>query len=348
MPAERLARLEGWLEAGHHGAMDWMAERPERRAAPRALWPEVKTVILVGVNYGTRRDLLADLARREHGVVSLYARRRDYHDILKGRLKELAGAFAARAGADVKVFVDTAPVLEKVLAADSGLGWQGKSTILVSRSHGTWLFLGALYTTAVLPPDPPGKDRCGSCTACLDICPTAAFPAPYVLDSRRCIAYLTIEHKGPIAPEFRTAIGNRVFGCDDCLAVCPWNKFAQDAREAKLSLNPALDAPALANLAALDDAAFRALFAGTPVKRTGRNRFVRNVLIAIGNSGVTGLAPVAEARLADASALVRGMAVWALHRLAPARLAAIAPLHRPRETDDDVRAEWALALEAPA
>ena len=327
--------------------MGWMERTPERRAEPVALWPQVRSVILVGLNYGSGTNPMDGLAERSHGLISLYAQRRDYHDSLKGRLKELAGALVARAGGDVKVFVDTAPVMEKALAEDAGLGWQGKSTVLISREFGTWLFLGALYTTLDLAPDRRGEDRCGSCTACLDICPTAAFPAPYVLDSRRCIAYLTIEHQGVIAPEFRKAIGNRVFGCDDCLAVCPWNKFAQAARDAKLAARTELDRPQLARLAALDDAAFRTLFAGTPVKRTGRDRFVRNVLIAIGNSGDRALVAVAGQLVDDASPLVRGMAIWALAQLAPGRLAELARHRRAGERDADVAAEWTLALERP-
>jgi epoxyqueuosine reductase len=331
--------------------MGWMEERVSQRADPAALWGEVRSVIMLGVNYAPGEDPMADLGKGDLATLSVYARRRDYHDVIKGRLKELAGYLAAKAGArsgvDVKVFVDTAPVLEKPLAAAAGLGWQGKHTVLVSRSLGNWLFLGAIYTTAELPPDAPAPDLCGSCRRCLDICPTDAFPAPYQLDARRCISYLTIEHKGVIDAALRPGIGNRVFGCDDCLAVCPWNKFAQDAREAKLALRDDLRGLKLADLAALDDAAFRALFAGTPIKRTGRDRFVRNVMIAIGNSGDMSLAATAEAALADTSSLVRGMAVWTLARLDPARLA----VHAGRmesESDRDVRAEWRAALDFAA
>jgi epoxyqueuosine reductase len=289
---------------------------------------------------------MAPLSEPGKGTIALYARRKDYHDTIKGRLKELAGFIVAKAGGDIKVFVDTAPVMEKPLAAAAGLGWQGKSSLLISRSFGTWLFLGAIYTTLDLAPDTAQRDACGSCTKCLDACPTAAFPAPYVLDARRCLAYLTIEYKGVIAPEFRAAMGNRIFGCDDCLAVCPWNKFAKATREVKLALRPNLMAPDLAALGRLDDAAFRTLFAGTPVKRTGRDAFLRNVLIAIGNSGAPALADVARERLADAAPVVRGMAVWALSRLLPAdAYQALAQRALTRESDPSVRAEWTLAEE---
>ena len=338
-------RLGAWLEAGHHGSMAWMAETTERRADPRRLWPEVRSIVLLGLNYGPDGDPLADLARRDRATISVYARNRDYHDVLKGKLKEAAGYLAARAGADVKVFVDTAPVMEKPLAAAAGLGWQGKHTVVVSRDFGNWLFLGALFTTAALPADAPESDRCGSCRRCLDVCPTDAFPAPYRLDARRCISYLTIEHKGHIAAELRPGIGNRVFGCDDCLAVCPWNKFAQAGREARLRQRDDLAALPLAELARLDDGAFRQRFAGTPIKRTGRDRFVRNVLVAIGNSGDPGLAGETVRLMGDASPLVRAMAVWAAGRLlAPEALAALAARHRAGESDPDVATEWAAAL----
>jgi epoxyqueuosine reductase len=323
--------------------MDWMAETAERRADPKTLWPEVRSILLLGVNYGPDTDPLAALDRRDRGVISVYARNRDYHDVIKGRLKEAAGFLAARGGADVKVFVDTAPVMEKPLAAAAGLGWQGKHTVLVSRAFGNWLFLAAIYTTAELPPDGPEPDRCGSCRRCLDICPTDAFPAPYRLDARRCISYLTIEHKGHISAELRRGIGNRIFGCDDCLAVCPWNKFAKAGREAKLRQRDDLSAPPLAELARLDDPAFRSRFAGTPVKRTGRDRFIRNVLIAIGNSGDPSLAWEALRLLDDRSPLVRAMAVWASARLAPDGLAARASERMAIETDPDVMREWDAA-----
>jgi epoxyqueuosine reductase len=308
---------------------------------PRVLWPAARSVVMLGVNYAPETDPMALLARRERGIVSAYAQRRDYHDVIKSRLKRLGRWMVDTLGGEVKVFVDTAPVMEKPLAAAAGIGWQGKHTNLVSREFGSWLFLGAVFTTLELEPDVPHEDHCGACTRCLDVCPTQAFPAPYQLDARRCIAYLTIEHKGHIAEEFRAAIGNRVFGCDDCLAVCPWNKFAQAARDQQLAVRPVLDAPALAELAGLDDAAFRAMFAGTPVKRTGRDRLVRNVMIAIGNTGAPALVPVVEARLDDASALVRAMAVWALARLVDApRFAALRAHHLAREGDDAVIAEW--------
>nr|WP_245238862.1 tRNA epoxyqueuosine(34) reductase QueG [Methylobacterium platani] len=330
-------RLAAWLAAGHHGDMGWMEERTGERADPRRLWPEVRSIVMVGANAGPDGDPLAALGDPSRGSISVYARRRDYHDVVKGKLKELGGAFAAKAGVKVKVFVDTAPVMEKPLAAAAGLGWQGKHSVLVSRDFGNWLLLGAIYTTAELAPDAPEADRCGRCRRCLDACPTDALPAPYRLDARRCLAYLTIEHEGPIPEEFRAPMGNRVFGCDDCLAVCPWNKFAQAAREARLSARADLAAPALAELARLDDAGFRARFAGTPVKRTGRDRFLRNVLIAIGNSGDAALAGEALRLLDDPAPLVRGMAVWALARLG--RL----PPAPDDERDPDVLAEWARA-----
>ena len=301
---------------------------------------------MLGLNYGTGGDPLAILQRREHGAISVYAQGDDYHEIIKPRLKALARWLIAQAGGDAKVFVDTAALMEKPLAAASGLGWQGKHTNLVSRQYGSWLFLGAILTTIDLPADAPEDDYCGSCRACLDVCPTAAFPAPYRLDARRCISYLTIEHKGPIPRELRPLIGNRIYGCDDCLAVCPWNKFAQAGREAKLAARAELEAPQLADLARLNDAGFRALFSKSPVKRTGRARFVRNVLVAIGNSGNAALAPEAERLLDDASPLVRGAAVWALGRLDHKRLAALAMERRAREREPLVADEWTAALEA--
>lgn len=342
---EAPARLQAWLEAGHHGEMGWMAERLAERADPRRLWSEVRSVVMLGMSYAPEEDPLAVLARPEQAAISLYARRRDYHDVVKGKLKSVAGLLAARGGADVKVFVDTAPVMEKPLAQAAGLGWQGKHTVLVSREHGSWLFLGAIYTSVLLPPDAPEQDHCGSCRRCLAICPTDAFPAPYRLDARRCIAYLTIEHAGHIDAELRSGIGNRVFGCDDCLAVCPWNKFAGAAQETRLALKEELGALDLATLAGLDDAGFRTLFAGTPVKRTGRDRVVRNTLIAIGNSGRPALAQHAEALLRDASPLVRAMAVWALGRLVPERARSLAPAHRGLESDAQVRQEWDVVTE---
>ena len=345
----REARLRATLAAGEQGDMDWMAREPERRAQPQGLWPECRSIIMLGTNYAGGHDPLAALQQTENAALSLYAMRRDYHDIIKSRLKAMATEFIGLAGgpeaAGVKVFVDTAPVMEKPLAMQAGLGWQGKHSVLVSREFGNWLFLGAIYTTLELPPDEPAVDTCGTCRRCLDICPTDAFPAPYRLDSRRCIAYLTIEHKGVIAREFRAPIGNRVFGCDDCLAICPWNKFARDSRDAKLALRDDFRALDLAMLADLDDAAFRTLFAGTPIKRTGRDRFVRNVLIAIGNSGEKRFVSSAIARLADPSALVRGMAVWALSRLmTPDAFPELAATHMATETDETVREEWQWAM----
>jgi epoxyqueuosine reductase len=295
--------------------MDWMATTAERRAHPRAMWPDARSAIVLGVNYGPDVDPLAALQRRDRGTISVYAQGDDYHELIKTRLKTLAHWLAAEATCQVKVFVDTAPLMEKPLAGAAGIGWQGKHTNLVSRAFGSWLFLGVVLTDRVLIPDAAETDHCGQCRACLDICPTAAFPAPYQLDARRCISYLTIEHAGPIPEEFRAALGNRIYGCDDCLAVCPWNKFAQASHEAKLVAREALVSPALAELAALDDAAFRDLFSKSPIKRIGRDRFVRNVLYAIGNSGDPILADVAQAKLADASDVVRDAAAWALARL---------------------------------
>ena len=335
-------RLERFLAAGAHGDMGWLETTAHRRGDPRVLWPAVRSIVMLGMNYGPDDDPLAVLRQRTRAAVSVYAQGDDYHEIIKPRLKALARWLVAQAGGDVKVFVDTAAVMEKPLAEAAGLGWQGKHTNLVSRRYGSWLFLGAIFTTLDLPTDAAEADHCGNCRACLDVCPTAAFPAPYRLDARRCISYLTIEHKGPIARELRPLMGNRIYGCDDCLAVCPWNKFAQAGHEAKLAARRG--AAPLADLARLEDAAFRARFAKSPVKRTGRDRFVRNVLIAIGNSGDSALAAEAERLLADRSPLVRGAAVWALARLDPARLAALAPARRGGECDADVQQEWSAAL----
>jgi epoxyqueuosine reductase len=330
-----------FLETGAHGDMDWLAARPERRTDPRVLWPEVRSVIMLGVNYGPDQDPLAILQQRTAGAISVYAQGDDYHDLIKPRLKALARWLVARSGAEVKVFVDTAAVMEKPLAQAAGLGWQGKHTNLVSREFGSWLFLGAIFTPFDLPRDTADTDHCGSCQACLEICPTAAFPAPYRLDARRCISYLTIENKQPIPHEFRKAIGNRIYGCDDCLAVCPWNKFAQQGQETKLAAREALRAPDLAELARLDDASFRTLFAKSPVKRIGRDRFIRNVLIAIGNSRLPALAVAAERLVDDQSPLVRGAAVWALSQLMERqRFAALAARALRSEPDAAVRAEW--------
>jgi epoxyqueuosine reductase len=338
---EAKARLERFLADGAHGDMVWMATTAQRRASPLALWPDVRSVIMLGMNYGPDEDPLAILKRKDRAAISTYAKGDDYHELIKARLKDIARWLIANAGGDVKVFVDTAAVMEKPLAASAGLGWQGKHTNLVSRQYGSWLFLGSIFTTLELPADQPEPDSCGSCRACLDICPTAAFPEPYRLDARRCISYLTIEHKGPIPREFRAAMGNRIYGCDDCLAVCPWNKFAVKGREAKLAARDTLRAPALAELARLDDGQFRSLFAKTSIKRTGRDRFVRNVLIAIGNSGDASLAVEAERLLGDISPLVRGAAVWALSRLLPRKTFAAM---RTTDSDVSVNDEWAAAL----
>ncbi len=334
-------RFAAFLEAGRHGDMAWLATNADRRRSPTRLWPEVRSIVMLGMSYAPETDPLDALEHPSRGAISVYAQGKDYHDILKGKLKQLASHLATNSGAEVKVFVDTAPVMEKPLAAAAGLGWQGKNTMLVSREHGSWLFLGAIFTTAELPPDAPEEDHCGSCRRCLDVCPTAAFPAPYQLDARRCLAYLSIEHKGHIPAEFRRAMGNRIFGCDDCLAVCPWNKFAAAAREARFHARAETDNPPLAELLELDDAAFRARFAGTPVKRTGRDRFLRNVLIAAGNSGDASLLPRIEALLGDASPLVRAMAVWAMRQLTGDGVGeGVRHRHLAREGDSAVRAEW--------
>ncbi|MFD1695631.1 tRNA epoxyqueuosine(34) reductase QueG [Roseibium aestuarii] len=341
VPDQLRERLSDFVAKGHHGDMGWMAETLERRASPTSLWPEARSVIMLAMNYGPEDDALAHLAAPETGGISVYARNRDYHDIIKGRLKELASFLVSRGGGDVKVFVDTAPVMEKPLAALAGLGWQGKHTNLVSRRLGSWFFLGSIFTTLELTVDDAERDHCGSCRACLDSCPTQAFPTPYQLDARRCISYLTIEHGGPIPVAFRQAMGNRIYGCDDCLAACPWNKFASTAREAKLQAREDLKAPRLDDLLALDDAAFRSLFSGSPIKRIGRNRFLRNVLIAAGNSDAAPLLPKVRALLADEAPLVRASAVWALSRLVPlAEFAAARAQHLPHEDDAMVRAEW--------
>jgi epoxyqueuosine reductase len=333
--------FHAFLELGAHGDMDWLAVRPERRADPRLLWPDVRSIIMLGVNYGPDEDPLAILAERTRGAISVYAKGDDYHDVIKKRLKALARWLVANSDGAVKVFIDTAAVMEKPLAQAAGLGWQGKHTNLVSREFGSWLFLGAIFTSLDLPREAADTDHCGSCQACLDICPTSAFPAPYKLDARRCISYLTIENKGPIPHEFREAIGNRIYGCDDCLAVCPWNKFAQAGREVKLAARQELRAPDLAALATLDYAAFRKLFSKSPVKRIGRDRFLRNVLIAIGNSGDKSLVTQAERLLQDQSPLVRGAAVWALSRLiGRAEFSIRAARAHDEETDEAVRREW--------
>ena len=340
-PPDASASLAGYLAEGRHGEMEWMQRTPERRGDPKVLWPQAKTVIALGVNYGPQGDPLALLARRDCGLVSVYARNADYHDVLKRQLKKFAAWIVRSYGGDVKIFVDTAPVMEKPVAQAAGLGWQGKHTNLVSRDFGSWLFLGCVFTTLELPTDQAGSDACGSCSRCLEICPTRAFTAPYRIDARRCISYLTIEHKGHIALEFREAIGNRIYGCDDCLAVCPWNKFAIAGQQTAFHPRIELTLPLLRELAQLTDLDFREFFRGSPVKRIGRDRFVRNVLIAIGNSRERQLAPVAEGLLKDGSPLVRAMAVWALSRLLPQHdFARLSALHVAGESDPAVAAEW--------
>jgi len=334
-------RLAEFIVAGRHGEMAWMAETAERRARPQAMWADARSAIVLGVNYGPDHDPLAVLKDPTRGAISVYAQGDDYHELIKGRLKALARWLQARFGGELKVFVDTAPLLEKPLAEQAGLGWQGKHTNLVSQKFGSWLFLGSILTTLELAPDAPEAMHCGSCQACLDICPTQAFVAPFQLDARRCISYLTIELKGPIPGEFRESLGNRIYGCDDCLAVCPWNKFAAVAAEQRLQAREALLTPSLAELSRLDEAAFRALFSKNPVKRIGRDRFVRNVLYAIGNSGEPGLATEAVRLLDDPSPLVRGAAVWALSKLLDADgFAALRAASLRSETDADVIAEW--------
>lgn len=348
LPSGTDLRLTEFLEAGLQGDMGWLAANADRRADPRVLWPEARSIVMLGVNYGPDRDPLDLLNRPERASVSVYARNADYHDLVKKRLKTLGRWMQAEFGGALKVFVDTAPVMEKPLAAQSGLGWQGKHTNLVSRDFGSWLFLGAIFTTLSLPPDPSEADHCGSCRNCLDICPTAAFPAPYRLDATRCISYLTIEHKGHIAEEFRAPMGNRIYGCDDCLAVCPWNKFATQTAESAFLPRVELTAPKLDDLAQLDDEGFRQVFRGSPIKRIGRDRFVRNVLIAIGNSGMPALAKRAEALLDDSSPLVRAMAVWALGRLVgPEAIRRLRDTYAAEESDAAVLAEW-QAVSAPA
>jgi len=332
-------RLRQWLASGAHGDMIWMEESADRRASPASLWPDVRSIIALGMSYAPAVDPLALAGEPEKARISVYAQGGDYHDTVKKALKALARRLVAEAGCELKVFVDTAPVMEKPLAQAAGLGWQGKHTNLVSRDFGSWLFLGSIFTTLELLPDAPEENHCGNCQACLEVCPTKAFPTPYRLDARRCISYLTIENKGPIPREFRAHMGNRIYGCDDCLAVCPWNKFASAASEMKLAARAELKNPPLAELAALDDAAFRALFRKSPVKRIGRDRFMRNVMIAIGNSGDPRLVETARKALDDASPLVRGAAVWALSRLLPAQaFAALAD--ETREQDETVREEW--------
>ena len=345
--AEAAGHLREFLSQGWHGTMGWMAANEDRRTSPLKLWPEAKSIVIVGASYAPGYDPLARLKERGHAAISAYAQGDDYHDVLKRRLKRLASFVTSTYRADVKVFVDTAPVMEKPLAEVAGVGWRGKHTNLVSRQFGSWLFLGSLFTTLALGEDAPETDHCGRCRRCLDICPTDAFPAPYKLDARRCISYLTIEHKGHIDRQFREAIGNRIYGCDDCLAVCPWNKFARASHDAQFQARDGLDRAPLRDLARLDEIAFRSLFRQSPIKRIGRDRFVRNVLIAIGNAGDKTLAVEAERLIDDPSPLVRAMAVWALSRLLDAdALGALAEKYAATESDPHVTAEWSESLNA--
>jgi epoxyqueuosine reductase len=338
---QQAGRLDFFLGQGWQGDMEWMLSTADRRRSPVALWPDARTAVMVTMHYPAPADAFGRLDRRTSGVIAAYALGRDYHDVMKGRLKHLAQWFARRSGSEVKVFVDTAPLMEKPLAQRGGLGWQGKHTNLVSRAQGSWFFLGAMLTTARIEDGPPEIDHCGSCRACLDICPTDAFPAPYQLDARRCIAYLTIEHRGPIPLEFRKPMGNRIYGCDDCLAVCPWNKFAKDASEAKLAADAGRIAPPLAELASLGDDGFRKRFAGSAIKRTGWKRFLRNILVALGNSGDPDLLTCVRPHLRHDDAVVRGAAVWALRQLAPAAVVeAEAHAELLNECDAQVREEW--------
>ncbi|MEM8935524.1 MAG: tRNA epoxyqueuosine(34) reductase QueG [Pseudomonadota bacterium] len=341
LPQATGEKLTTFLQEKRHGDMAWLETRAQERAQPQSLWPDARSVIVLGANYGPDRNPLDILQEPRAGAISVYAQNKDYHDVIKTRLKALARFIADKAGGDVKVFVDTAPVMEKPLAGLAGLGWQGKHTNLVSDDYGSWLFLGAIFTTLTLPVDTPDIDHCGSCRACLDVCPTNAFPAPYQLDARRCISYLTIEHRGPIPHEFREAMGNRIYGCDDCLAVCPWNKFAEKSRESAFQARDDLRAPSLSDLADLDDAAFRALFTKSPIKRTGRDRFLRNVMIALGNSRDPSLLDKVRTRLTDDSPLVRGAAVWAFAKLSePVEFEHAAQQNAPAEDDESVLQEW--------
>jgi epoxyqueuosine reductase len=344
---ETAARLRDWLDEGAHGSMIWMADRAGQRGSPRGLWPEVRSVISLGMSYAPPQDPMRLAGEPGIGRIASYAQGADYHDVVKKALKALARWLVAEGGGDLKVFVDTAPVMEKPLAEAAGLGWQGKHTNLVSREHGSWLLLGAIYTTLELAPDAAAQSTCGSCDACQRACPTDAFPAPYRLDARRCISYLTIESKEPIPRAFREAIGNRVYGCDDCLAVCPWNKFAATAAANRaFAMRAELAAPDIADLLALDDAGFREVFAGSPVKRIGRDRMVRNALIAAGNGRALSDLPVILRLLDDPAPLVRGAAIWALAQIDPRRAAAENDRRAGIEIDEAVREEWAAI--APA
>ena len=334
-------RLTEYLDQGHHGEMAWMADTAARRHHPQALWPDAKSAVVLGMNYGPDVDPRAALDDRSAAAISVYAQGDDYHELIKGRLKQLAGWMVGRFGGDLKVFVDTAPLMEKPLAERAGIGWQGKHTNLVSREFGSWLFLGVVLTELELEPDAPEADHCGACRACLDVCPTQAFPAPYQIDARRCISYLTIELKGPVPIEFRPALANRIYGCDDCLAACPWNKFAQTASEQKLQARSELRAPNLTDLASLDDGQFRRLFAKNPIKRIGRDRFIRNIAYALGNTREAAMVPVALSLSRDTSPLVRGAAVWALRQLmTPTDFAELKTVVWPLEDNPDVCLEW--------
>ena len=344
LPQQTSNRLYEFIRAGRHGDMDWLASRANQRESPKALWRDANTVVALGVNYGPDIDPLANLLQRERGVISVYAQNKDYHDVVKKRLKRLARWFHEETGDQVKVFVDTAPVMEKPLAQRAGIGWQGKHTNLVSREYGSWLFLGAIFTTATLSPNENETDHCGDCRKCLDICPTGAFPAPYQLDARKCISYLTIEHKGPIPRELRNAMGNRIYGCDDCLAVCPWNKFAKQTKEIAFHPKEELKAPVLRDLAILTDSAFRAFFSGSPIKRTGRDRFVRNVLIAIGNAKDRSFVDLIDDLTKDDSPLVRGAAVWALQQtLSGEEFSRRRERRLPHESEPSVCEEWSAS-----
>ena len=335
------SNLQEFVAKEYHGTMAWLPETIDRRSSPDQLWSDAKSIIVLTMNYGPDVDPLINLSHKDRANISVYARNRDYHDVIKGRLKEIAGRFAAKTGEDVKVFVDTAPVMEKPIAQQAGIGWQGKHTNLVSRTQGSWFFLASIFTTAELDTDHAEIDHCGSCSACLDACPTNAFPAPYQIDARRCISYLTIEHKGPIDPKLRTMMGNRIYGCDDCLAACPWNKFAQSAHEMKLQAREDLIAPDIQYFLSFDDAQFRTFFSGSPIKRIGRDRFIRNVLIAAGNSGDLSLAEHCKTHLKDPNEIVRGSAVWALSQLLPTSgFAEIASAEMQNEASKSVLNEW--------
>jgi epoxyqueuosine reductase len=345
-PWEAADRLQAFVAEGRHGTMAWMATTAERRRHPQAMWPDARSAIVLAVNYGPDEDPLQRLADPSRAAISVYAHNEDYHELIKKRLKALGRWLAADTGCELKVFVDTAPLMEKPLAQAAGLGWQGKHTNLVSPGFGSWLFLGSVLTTLDLDPDPPTDQHCGSCRACLDVCPTNAFPAPFQLDARACLSYLTIEHQGPIPSQYREAMGNRIYGCDDCLAVCPWNKFASTARETAFHARDTLKSPALEDLAQLDDAAFRALFSKSPIKRIGRDRFVRNVLYALGNGGEGAAMAVVTPLLDDPSPLVRGAAVWASRRLLAADAFAVVAARMADDPDPMVRDEL-LPAEPP-